>query len=71
MRDAGPGIPEYERAHLFERFFRGERRANIEGSGLGLSIVARAMQRSHGTAVLESAEAGDTRFLLRFPRSLT
>ena len=66
--DGGPGIPEHERSHLFERFFRGERRANIEGSGLGLSIVARAMQRSNGTATLESAERGDTRFLLCFQR---
>jgi two-component system OmpR family sensor kinase len=67
VRDRGPGIPEHERPHLFERFFRGERRANIEGSGLGLSIVARAMQRSNGMVVLESAEPADTSFLLRFP----
>jgi two-component system OmpR family sensor kinase len=67
VRDRGPGIPEHERSHLFERFFRGELRANIEGSGLGLSIVARAMQRSNGMVVLESAEPADTSFLLRFP----
>lgn len=67
--DGGPGVPEHERPHLFERFFRGERRANIEGSGLGLSIVARAMLRSNGSVTLESAEPGDTRFLLCFQRS--
>ncbi len=66
IADAGPGIPAHEREHIFERFFRGEGRANIAGSGLGLSIVARAMQRSQGTVVLESAERGDTRFLLSF-----
>lgn len=65
--DAGPGIPPEERAHVFERFFRGSHGAAIEGSGLGLAIAARAAERTGGTIVLERADPGETVFTLRLP----
>jgi two-component system sensor histidine kinase QseC len=40
VADSGPGVPADERPRLLERFFRGAARTE-EGSGLGLSIVAR------------------------------
>ncbi|HHI92532.1 MAG TPA: hypothetical protein ENK04_03305 [Gammaproteobacteria bacterium] len=40
VKDSGPGIPESLRAHVFDRFKRGEH-PDISGSGLGLSIVLR------------------------------
>lgn len=40
VKDDGPGIPEGERARLFERFQRG-RGQREAGSGLGLAIVKR------------------------------
>jgi two-component system sensor histidine kinase TctE len=40
VSDNGPGIPERERAHIFERFYRGSG-ASETGSGLGLSIARR------------------------------
>jgi signal transduction histidine kinase len=48
--DSGPGIPEADRARVFDRFFR---RAGNEtaGSGLGLAIVD-AIARRHGAQVL-------------------
>jgi signal transduction histidine kinase len=70
VRDGGPGIPEHERAHVFERFFRGERTTGIEGSGLGLAIVERAAARCGGTVRLESSGAGTT-FALVLPRLAT
>src|SRR6202035_4374881 len=45
VRDGGPGVSEDEREHIFERFYRGERRGEIEGSGLGLAIVERVAVR--------------------------
>jgi PAS domain S-box-containing protein len=41
VSDTGTGIPEDERLHLFERFFRtsGAIRAAVPGTGLGLAIV--------------------------------
>ena len=65
--DGGPGIPRHEREHVFERFFRGERRAELPGSGLGLSIVERSVSRYGGRVVLESGEPGRTTFALVLP----
>ena len=49
VRDEGPGIPAADLAHVFERFYRGEKtRAREEGgSGLGLSIV-QGLARAQG-----------------------
>jgi signal transduction histidine kinase len=67
IADGGPGIPENERKHIFERFFRGDGRSGIEGSGLGLAIAARAAELAGGSVVLESAEPGNTAFVLTLP----
>jgi two-component system sensor histidine kinase TctE len=44
VEDNGVGIPEGERARVFERFYRGER-AGGDGSGLGLAIVREGATR--------------------------
>ncbi len=40
IKDTGLGIPVYERAYIFERFYRGDNHVNqrISGTGLGLSL---------------------------------
>ncbi|MGB6712785.1 MAG: HAMP domain-containing sensor histidine kinase, partial [Candidatus Cybelea sp.] len=35
VRDEGPGMSESERLHAFERFYRGDQRGEIAGTGLG------------------------------------
>jgi heavy metal sensor kinase len=65
--DEGPGIPEAERRHVLERFYRiadGERTA---GSGLGLAIVHWAMAANHGRIDIGEAPGGGTRVLLSWP----
>lgn len=53
VSDTGPGIPPQERAHVFERFYRGgEGRSAGPGTGLGLAIVAELAERWDGTAEL-------------------
>ena len=66
VHDRGPGIPTAERAHVFERFFRGDATGGVEGSGLGLAIVHRAVERSGGSVTFD-CDAGGTTFELRFP----
>lgn len=44
VEDNGPGIPASERAHIFERFYR-ILGSNVQGSGLGLSIVREIAQQ--------------------------
>jgi PAS domain S-box-containing protein len=56
VSDTGVGIPEDERAHLFERFFRtsGATLAAVQGTGLGLAIVGAITESHEGTVSVES-----------------
>ncbi len=60
VRDEGPGMSEPERLHAFERFYRGDQRGEIAGSGLGLSIAKRAVERAGGSIAIESAPGRGT-----------
>ncbi len=59
VRDHGPGIPDDELPHVFDRFWRSPSARSLPGSGLGLSIVARTVQQAGGTVALRTAEDGD------------
>jgi two-component system OmpR family sensor kinase len=56
IEDTGPGIAPGDMAQVFEPFFRGSP-ADGEGSGLGLSIVKRVVDRLRGSIAL--ANIGD------------
>jgi two-component system, OmpR family, sensor histidine kinase MprB len=58
VRDGGRGIPEAERARVFDRFRRTPDARAIPGSGLGLSIVASAVAAAGGTVTLADAPEG-------------
>jgi two-component system, OmpR family, sensor histidine kinase PrrB len=64
--DNGGGVPEEERAAVFERFARGSTAART-GSGLGLALVAQQAELHGGTAALEVSPMGGTRLMLRLP----
>jgi len=70
VADEGPGMAPRELAHAFDRFYRGETRRNVEGSGLGLSIAKAAVERARGTLRVQSGPAG-TRFTIALPPSRT
>ena len=57
VSDTGPGIPEGQRKQVFERFHRLDS-PGVEGSGLGLSIVADVVKRFSGSVALKDATAG-------------
>ena len=60
VEDNGPGIPDAERARVFERFYR-VLGTGAEGCGLGLAIV-REIAQSHGGEVdARASGAGGTR----------
>jgi signal transduction histidine kinase len=67
VRDHGPGIPQEELPHVFERFWRSPSARSMPGSGLGLSIVHRVAGESGGEVRLERAPGGGTIALLRLP----
>ncbi len=57
--DDGPGIPADYRARVFERFQRIPGDAT-HGSGVGLHIVSKIVERHHGRIALEDAHPGRT-----------
>ena len=69
VADNGPGIPDQELPHVFERFYRLDSARNRDsgGSGLGLAI-ARAIIELHGGAILAASRAeGGAVFEVRLP----
>ncbi|MEO6792676.1 MAG: HAMP domain-containing sensor histidine kinase [Mycobacterium sp.] len=58
VSDQGPGIPESERALVFERFFRSDSARAMPGSGLGLAIVKQVVLKHGGTITVEDTVAG-------------
>ncbi len=58
VSDNGPGIPDVERPHVTERFFRGEASRGTAGFGLGLSLVAAVARLHGGSLVLAAADPG-------------
>jgi signal transduction histidine kinase len=59
VRDNGPGIPEEDRARVFERFYKADlsRGEDKKGSGLGLSI-AKEFIKAHGESISLTCEPG-------------
>ena len=57
VTDNGPGIPQAERAHVFERFYR-VLGTSEEGSGLGLSIVKRIADLHRASTELAGGPGG-------------
>lgn len=53
VRDSGPGIPQEEQAHIFDRFYRAPANRHT-GSGLGLAIVQSIVHAHHGQVQVES-----------------
>ncbi len=70
VEDRGPGVPEHERHHIFERFARGESSAQPgagDGTGLGLSLVAEHARLHHGHVWVEARVGGGARFVVELP----
>ncbi len=70
IQDRGPGIPPGERERIFDRFYRGESSSGLEGTGLGMTIARRGIERARGTISIESMEPHGTRVVAAFPVAL-
>lgn len=66
VKDNGIGIPEEDQQHLFERFFRATNVTNIQGTGLGLHIVAKYAELMNGTIECQSKVGEGTSFQTTF-----
>ena len=69
VEDAGPGIPESERARVFDAFYQGQSAANshVRGTGLGLSIAREYVQAHGGTIEVASPGRAGACLQVRLP----
>jgi len=69
VSDTGIGIPEADRARIFERFYRVDkaRSRDLGGTGLGLSIVKHLVQAQDGELFVSSREGQGSTFTVRLP----
>jgi two-component system, OmpR family, sensor histidine kinase KdpD len=71
VEDQGPGVPDAEKQHVFEKFFRGSSAAKMpHGSGLGLTIAGEILRMHGGTIRVEDAEPHGARFVIELPAAV-
>ncbi len=66
VQDSGVGIPTEEIPRIFEARYRASTRGQIEGNGLGLSIVREIIQRIRAEIQVESEVKKGTKFTVAF-----
>lgn len=73
VRDHGPGISTGDDRRIFDRFYRGKRKDNVRGSGIGLALVRHIAIAHGGRAWARNAVEGgaDVAFTLPVPDSVT
>ena len=70
IRDFGTGIPADKLPKIFDSFYttkKGPDESGKGGTGLGLSLCKRIIERHHGKVRVESSLGKGTAFTLRFP----
>jgi two-component system sensor histidine kinase MprB len=67
VTDEGPGVPAADRDKVFDRFWRGDDARGMQGSGLGMAIVADAAESHDGTAHVGEAPGGGALVVISLP----
>lgn len=68
--NTGPGIPAEDIDKIFKKYERLERHSDIDGMGLGLSIVKDIIDMHHGRITVNSEANKETEFSVILPRDL-
>ncbi len=67
VKDNGIGINEYDQEDIFNIFKRLHTKSEYEGSGIGLAICLKIVQKMSGTIDVKSEEGKGTTFSIAFP----
>ncbi|MEO8978667.1 MAG: HAMP domain-containing sensor histidine kinase [Polyangiaceae bacterium] len=68
VRDTGIGIPDEDKARIFERLYRGDRSRSEPGLGLGLSFVKAICDAHGGSISVHGAADQGTEMVVSLPR---
>lgn len=66
IQDTGIGMDEATIAHIFDKFFRKDKNSS-SGNGLGLPMVKRILELSHGSITVESRPDEGSSFTVTLP----
>ncbi len=68
VKDSGPGVPEKDQPHMFDRFYRADATRSKPGNGLGLALV-KAIATSYGGTITYETRFFDygAAFTVRLP----
>ena len=67
IHDQGPGISPEDAPYVFDRFYRSHEARTLPGSGLGLSIVKRAIDRHGGEISVDQNQPLGTMIIIKLP----
>jgi signal transduction histidine kinase len=71
VEDQGPGIDPAQRQRVFERFYRQPTNADVDGCGIGLSIVQAVVQMHGARIALDRSDLGGLSVSVHFPPAAT
>lgn len=69
ISDQGPGIPDAEQKHVFNRFYQLDSSHKQEGNGLGLALCHQILDGCSGKISVENLPEGGSRFTVCLPAS--
>lgn len=67
LTDNGGGLSENDREHLFKLFYRGERKNEADGHGIGMALAQKIVQLHRGQIVVRSELGKGTTFAVELP----
>ena len=68
IKDSGIGMSSDTVAHVFDKFFQGDKSHFGQGNGLGLSLVKRVVELCGGRVEIKSELGGGSEFVVCLPR---
>ncbi len=69
VEDEGPGVPAADRDRIWKAYWRLDRdvKTQVQGSGIGLSVVSELVSLLGGRVRVDEADSGGARFVVDLP----